>query len=124
MGVRRQEFLRQIREKGIEDNRIGIYNDGLFASESDLGTYRGGKGVREKELNWTNNNIKNPFNGGEMPTVSEFSSIDNVVSEAEKLHLSYLNRYYSKEVWEQWMAEEYIGMMGEEYLKKYLGVRP
>ena len=124
VGVRRQEFLRQIREKGIEDNRIGIYNDGLFASESDLGTYRGGKGAREKELNWTNNNIKNPFNGGEMPTVSEFSSIDNVVSEAEKLHLSYLNRYYSKEVWEQWMAEEYNGMTGEEYLKKYLGVRP
>ncbi|KMZ55360.1 hypothetical protein HMPREF0980_00708 [Dorea sp. D27] len=123
ISVRRQKFIREAEEWGLETDRIGVYNDGLFSSDSDLGTYREDYD-RKDDLAWTSKNMKVPFNGGEMPFVSEFTQIDNVVKEARQLNLSYLNQEYNHEVWELWEKQRYEGMAGDEYVKMYLGCRP
>lgn len=122
ISLRRQKFIREVEKAGIDTSRLGVYNDGLFSSESDLGTYTGDYN-REEDLKWSDENISVPFNGGEMPFVSEFSHIDNVVKEAALLNLSYLNIHYNTEVWDLWDEESIEQMSGSAYIKQYLGTR-
>lgn len=122
VSVRRQKFIREAEEYGLDTTRVGVYNDGLFASESDLGTYREDYN-REEDLQWSEENIRVPFNGGEMPFISEYADIANVVKEAGQLQLSYLNQEYNHEVWKLWTSQGYEGMAGDAYLKKHLGIR-
>lgn len=123
ISVRRQKFIREAEEWGLDTTRLGVYNDGLFSSDSDLGTYMEDYG-RQEDLKWSETHIKVPFNGGEMPFVSKFSEIENVIKEARQLNLSYLNQEYNYEVWQYWAGQEYEGMPGDEYIKKHLGSRP
>ena len=123
MSVRRQKFIREAEAWGCDTDRLGVYNDGLFSSESDLGTYREDY-TREEDLRWSAANIKVPFNGGEMPFISEFTDIRNVAEEAQQLNLSYLHAEYNHEVWQYWAGQEYDNMPGDEYIKMYLGCRP
>ena len=123
LSLRRQKFIREAQNAGLDISRLGIYNDGLFSSESDLGTYVE-EYDREEELEWSETNLKVPFNGGEMPYISEFTHIENVVQEASRLSLSYLNRNYHEDVWELWESESIEETRGDDYIRKYLGVRP
>lgn len=123
ISVRRQKFIRDAMEWGLDTARLGVYNDGLFSSESDLGTYREAYN-REEDLAWSEENIRVPFNGGEMPFISEFTDIVNVVKEAGQLNLSYLNQEYNHKVWEFWADQTYEGMSGDAYIKSRLGCRP
>ena len=123
VAVRRQKFIREAMDWGLDTRRIGVYNDGLFSSDSDLGTYRE-EYDRQADLEWSGEHIKVSFNGGEMPYVSEFSTIENVVKEAGLLQLSYLNRDYNADVWKLWSEQEYEGLAGDVYIKKHLGIRP
>ena len=123
LSLRRQKFIREVQNAGMDSSRLGIYNDGLFSSESDLGTYVEDYD-REEELEWSEVNLNVPFNGGEMPYVSEFTHIENVAQEASRLQLSYLNRNYHEDVWELWESERLEEMSGDDYIRKYLGVRP
>ncbi len=122
ISVRRQLFIREAKEAGLSTDRLGIYNDGLFSSDTDLGTYVGEYG-RNSELAWSKEHIKTPFNGGEMPFVSEYTDIANAVKEAGQLQLSYLNRLYNEKVWEYWSAQTYEGVPGDQYIKNHLGAR-
>lgn len=122
VSVRRQKFIREAKEWGIAVDRLGVYNDGLFSSDSDLGTYAEDYD-READLAWSEKNIQVPFNGGEMPFVSEFSQVENVVREADMLNLSYLNQEYSHKVWELWHSQKYNNMPGDKYICRYLGQR-
>ena len=123
VSVRRQKFIREAESWGCDTGRLGVYNDGLFSSESDLGTYREDY-TREEDLKWSAANIKVPFNGGEMPFISEFTDIHNVAEEARQLNLSYLHAEYNHEVWHYWAEQEYDNMPGDEYIKIHLGCRP
>lgn len=122
VSVRRQKFIREAEEWGLDTRRIGVYNDGLFSSASDLGTYREDYD-READLEWSRKHIRVPFNGGEMPYVSEYSNIDNVVKEAHDLQLSYLNRDYNLEVWKLWNKQRFEREPGDDYIRSHLGVR-
>ena len=122
VSLRRQKFIREAEEVGLDITRLGIYNDGLFSSESDLGTYAEDYD-RAEEMEWSKQHLSVPFNGGEMPYVSEYTHVENVIKEADNLNLSYLNRNYHEDVWELWESENVGGISGEEYIKKYLGSR-
>ena len=122
VSVRRQQFIREAADAGLDTKRLGIYNDGLFSSDTDLGTYMGDYG-REQELEWSQTNIQTPFNGGEMPYISKYTDIVNVVKEAGQLQLSYLNRLYNVEVWDYWKTQTYEGIPADEYIKGHLGAR-
>ncbi len=123
VGLRRQRFIREAQQEGLSIQRFGFYNDGLFGSDSDLGTYTEEGYDRAGELSWSRQHILVPFNGGEMPYVSEYSEISNAVLELQMLHVSYLNQYYNIKVWQSWEEQQYLQMRGDQYIQSHLGYR-
>ena len=132
-----------------------LFNDAIFGSETDLGTYGTIRQsampenserekipwAREDELTWQKTKLQQSFCGGEvlggMNTLSESSgnkdqsprTLDwkQVVAELAKMHVSYLNSIYSKEVLDDWKAQR-IMWNGEEiseydYIGRHLGYR-
>lgn len=132
-----------------------LFNDAIFGSETDLGTYgtirqsavpenserEKTSWAREDELTWQKTKLQQSFCGGEvlggMNTLSESSgnkdqlqrTLDwqQVVAELAKMHVSYLNSIYSKEVLDDWKAQR-IMWNGEEiseydYIGRHLGYR-
>lgn len=97
--------------------------------------------AREDELTWQKTKLQQSFCGGEvlggMNTLSESSgnkdqsprTLDwkQVVADLAKMHVSYLNSIYSKEVLDDWKAQ-CIMWNGEEiseydYIRRHLGYR-
>lgn len=132
-----------------------LFNDAIFGSETDLGTYgtilksalpknserEKTSWAREDELSWQQSFMQQSFCGGEvlggMNTVSESSgntdypqrTLDwnQVVADLAKMHVSYLNSIYSKEVLDDWKAHR-IMWNGEEiseydYIGRHIGYR-
>ena len=132
-----------------------LFNDAIFGSETDLGTYgtirqsalpenserEKTPWAREDELTWQKTKLQQSFCGGEvlggMNMLSESSgntdqpqkTLDwkQVVAELAKMHVSYLNSVYSKEVLDDWKAQR-IMWNGEEiseydYIGRHLGYR-
>lgn len=132
-----------------------LFNDAIFGSETDLGTYgtvrksalpenserEKTSWAREDELSWQQSFMQQSFCGGEvlggMNTVSESSgntdhpqrTLDwhQVVADLAKMHVSYLNSIYSKEVLDDWKAQR-IMWNGEEiseydYIGRHMGYR-
>ena len=120
IGIRRPSFIIDAKNNGIDVSRLGVHNDGLFASESDLGTY---KEKRETEINQWNKMVSVPTNGGEMPAVSEWSKPERVNAEMYKMKISYLNAFYNKEVLEDWNKNIFMGENALKYIEKHLGYR-
>ena len=132
-----------------------LFNDAIFGSETDLGTYgtirqsampenserEKTSWVREDELSWQQSFMQQSFCGGEvlggMNNVSESSgntdypqrTLDwhQVVADLAKMHVSYLNSIYSKEVLDDWKAHR-IMWNGKEiseydYIGRHMGYR-
>ena len=121
--LRRPLFVRQAEESGLPISRLGFHNDGLLASDSDLGTYAGGESAREEELDWVEKKLPHGLSGGEMPAINSYSSSENAIREFRKLHLTYLNSRYNKDVLDSWKNEEYEGENAFQYITRHLGIR-
>ena len=121
--VRRPRFLRDAMLAGLDMSRLGLHNDALLASESDMGTYDDESYARADELRWMTENILVECNGGEMPKVSEYTVSDNVIKEFSAMKLSYLNLKYNEEVYAQWQNEEIEEQNALSYIAKRLGYR-
>lgn len=166
IAVRKPVQLRQLSCKktassplqNASNTNFTLFNDAIFGSETDLGTY-GAYGtirksalsenserektswVREDELSWQQSFMQQSFCGGEvlggMNTVSESSgntdypqsTLDwnQVVADLAKMHVSYLNSIYSKEVLDDWKSHR-IMWNGEEiseydYIGRHMGYR-
>ena len=121
--LRRPEFIRQAIATGLPINRMGFHDDALLSSYSDMGTYLGDETIREQELSWVNKNLSNGFSGGEVPKISSFTEIENVIKEFNQLHLTYLNSTYNVEVLEYWDSLEYKGQNALTYITQHLGNR-
>ena len=142
-------------QKNESNTNFTLFNDAIFGSETDLGTYgtirqsalpensdkEKTSWAREDELTWQKIKLQQSFCGGEvlggMNTVSESSgntdhptkTLDwhQVVADLAKMHVSYLNSVYSKEVLDDWKAQR-IMWNGEEiseydYIGRHLGYR-
>lgn len=145
-------------KKTLQDapnTNLALFNDAIFGSETDLGTYgtirksalsennerEKTPWAREDELFWQQSFMQQSFCGGEvlggMNTVSEsFGNTDHpqrtldwkqVVEDIAKMHVSYLNSIYSKEVLDDWKTQR-IMWNGEEiseydYIGRHLGYR-
>ena len=132
-----------------------LFNDAIFGSETDLGTYgticksalsenserEKTPWAREDELSWQQSFMQQSFCGGEvlggMNNVSESPgntdypqrTLDwnQVVADLAKMHVSYLNSIYSKEVLDDWKAQR-IMWNGKEiseydYIGRHMGYR-
>ena len=156
IAVRKPVQLRQLScQKNESNTNFTLFNDAIFGSETDLGTYgtirqsampenserEKTSWAREDELTWQKTKLQQSFCGGEvlggMNTLSESSgntdhpskTLDwqQVVADLAKMHVSYLNSVYSKEVLDDWKAQR-IMWNGEEiseydYVGRHLGYR-
>lgn len=163
IAVRKPVQLRQLSCKktasiplqNASNTNFTLFNDAIFGSETDLGTYgtiqksavpenserEKTPWAREDELSWQQSFMQQSFCGGEvlggMNTVSESSgntdypqrTLDwhQVVADLAKMHVSYLNSIYSKEVLDDWKAHR-IMWNGEEiseydYIGRHMGYR-
>lgn len=156
IAVRKPVQLRQLRcQKNESNTNFTLFNDAIFGSETDLGTYgiirqsalpensdkEKTPWAREDELTWQKTKLQQSFCGGEvlggMNTVSESQgntdhppkTLDwhKAVTDLAKMHVSYLNSVYSKEVLDDWKAQ-HIMWNGEEiseydYIGRHLGYR-
>ena len=151
----------KIAPQTMSQTTFTLFNDGIFGSETDLGTYgvaansdhnnedqmgatrydKNQAWPRQDELSWQQSFMQRSFCGGEvlggMNTVSEsFGNTDRpqrtldwnqVVEDIAKMHVSYLNSIYSKEVLDDWKAQR-IMWNGEEiskydYVGRHMGYR-
>lgn len=124
---------------GSLTGRLGLYNDGMFGSESDLGTYGdtsragsedpGSRGTREEELAFQEALCRYVPNGGEVISDGIYTDLDNAIRDLSHMHVSYLNDAYDPAAINKWKASVYSGedcfngMSGYEYIKEHLGYR-
>ena len=117
-----------------EKKYLTLYNDGMFGSETDLGTYgtlametpEQEPKSRGAELDWQRMAMRGRFCGGE--AVQRAAGEENVsaaeaIRDLEKMHISYLNSTYDLRRLEQWKAETVEDESGLEAIGKRLGYR-
>lgn len=108
-------------------SRLGLFNDGILGSDTDLGTYA--ENEREKELAFQNNLCRYVPNGGEVVFNQKLSSLETAVSALKEMQISYLNADYDSRVLEKWKNavwqgnDAFNGCDGYTYVKAHLGYR-
>ena len=119
--------------------RLGLYNDGLLGSVSDLGTYGDTprkkasspsyKGIREEELAFQNSLCQYVPNGGEVVFDTPYNDLPAAVRDLKTMHISYLNADYDSTVLEKWKQatwnteDTFFGCDGLTYIHAHLGYR-
>lgn len=107
--------------------RLGLYNDGMLASPTDLGTYP--ENMRDSELAFQDILCQNVPNGGEIIYDNPCNDLPNAISDLSKMHVSYLNSAYDTAVYNKWKQSVihsddcYNGMNGYDYIRLHLGYR-
>ena len=107
---------------GTDDSlmgRLGLFNDGMLGSESDLGTYGSTarrdagspayQGTRTEELEFQNRLCRYVPNGGEVIYQSTLSNLNTSVSALQAMHVSYLNADYDSRVLDKWRNTLWTG---------------
>ena len=108
-------------------SRLGLFNDGILGSVTDLGTYA--ENEREKELKFQNKLCRYVPNGGEVVFNQNLSSLETAVSALKEMRVSYLNADYDGKVFEKWKNlvwqgdDAFNGCDGYTYIKAHLGYR-
>lgn len=136
LAVRRPSQWRELAKDWTdgEKERLTLYNDGIFGSETDLGTYGTLAAetpgqiprTREEELAWQKNAMRGHFCGGEAVQNAEEGgtvSAAEALKDLEKMHISYLNSTYDLRLLERWRKETVNGGSGLEAIGKRLGYR-
>ena len=151
-------MLRSLNNKLSVSSAFTLFNDGIFGSETDLGTYGTVAGndrkaqlettqqdetqawSRQDELVWQQKQMQRSFCGGEAlggmtinvaqtKTDRPISTLDwhQAAAELAKMHVSYLNSTYRKELLDDWKAQRAVWngekMSGYDYIGRHLGYR-
>lgn len=119
--------------------RLGLFNDGILGSDTDLGTYGNTlrrdavspayRGTRKEELEFQNKLCRYVPNGGEVVFNNTLSELKTAVSALKTMHISYLNADYDSRVLEKWKNsvwtgdDTFNGCDGYTYIKAHLGYR-
>lgn len=118
--------------------RLGLFNDGMLGSSSDLGTYGNGtleadgpnaNWTREDELAFQNILCRLVPNGGETTVDNPHNDLKNAVKDLAAMHVTYLNRDHDGAVLQKWAGEKiseegcFNGVDGLTYVERHLGYR-
>lgn len=119
-------------------DRLGLFNDGMFGSSTDLGTYGNASRqdvgekeswYREEELDWQYRMLASVPNGGEALSGEQPMGYRQAADQMRKMHVSYLNSSYEEKQLAHWKAETvkergcWKGISGYEYIGRHLGYR-
>lgn len=108
-------------------SRLGLFNDGMLGSETDLGTYT--DWPRAAEITFQNQLCDYVPNGGEVVIDNPYNDFEAAVADLRDMHVSYLNSAYDAEVLNKWRNTIYYGndcfqgIDGFTYIKEHLGYR-
>ncbi len=119
--------------------RLGLFNDGMLGSDTDLGTYGTlealdptqyyGKLNRQAEIDFQDTLCSYVPNGGEAVIENPYNDFPAAVTGLARTHVSYLNQDYDRNVLNKWKESLYTGsgpfdgMDGYEYIARHLGYR-
>ena len=119
--------------------RLGLYNDGMLGSISDIGTYQAGDtenaGLSEEELRKAELSFQNELcltvpNGGEAVNDNVYNDGENAVKDLHAMHISYLNRMHDEAVinkWKNTILEQKDSLYHRrsiyEYITDHMGAR-
>lgn len=101
------------------NQRLGLFNDGLLGSKTDLGTC--GEDELSESLDFQDKLCRYVPCGGE--AVGDSSDIVNAVTHFKKIHVSYLNSVYDETVLSKWKGQNFDGLNGYDYIGIHLGYR-
>lgn len=117
---------------------LAVFNDGIFGSSTDLGTYGMGSRKesgalsawsREEELCWQNETLKGRPNGGEALRGNPPVGYEQAAKDMKLMHLGYLNSVYDSAQLGYWKEEIvkkqgcWNGLSGYDYIGRHLGYR-
>ncbi len=116
--------------------RLGLFNDGMLGSPTDLGTY-GESGntalnvpwTRSEELTYQNTLCRQVPNGGEVVIDNPFNDLPSAIEAFQAMHISYLSCMHDAEVLEKWRTssvtddEIWNGTDGYSYIDAHMGYR-
>lgn len=118
--------------------RLGLYNDGIMGNIGDYGTYGNWSKVdvgvynpwnREEELDFQDELCELVPNGGEVIVDNHVNDFENAIRDLARMHLTYLNIDFDKNVLDKWAKSTYtgdgcyFGMDGLSYVERHLGYR-
>lgn len=107
--------------------KLGLYNDGIFGSPTDMGTYRDSE--RDQELNWQKRHMEKLPSGGEVLFCAPPAGYEEADRVFRKMHLSYLNSVWQQAQLNVWKAQRvqgrgcWDGLTGFDYIGRHLGYR-
>lgn len=120
-------------------SRIGLFNDGMTGSYTDLGTYaeedteRSAPGIvklsRSAEVAFQNQLCNYVPNGGEAVIDNSYNDLTEAAGYLSEIRVSYLNSDYDKAVLNKWKEtvfnaqDAYDGFTGYDYIGNHLGYR-
>lgn len=129
-------------EESLQEKRIrtGLFNDGIFGSDTDLGTYGQtsrtqagwtGQWLPEEELDFQETLCVRVPNGGEAlyPKSGKVPTLKAAVERLTTMRVTYLNAEYDPAILEHWRRESWTGedpwqgMDGYTYIGRHLGYR-
>lgn len=127
LSVRTPRQRRVLEQSGVDINKVGVFIDGLFGSETHLGTFGVEADPARRECTWLpamelaymNEDCAKAPNGGET-VLGEWVPGERIIQTLERMHLTYLNRVYDGGVLERWRQEIY---QGGQSLYDYVGSR-
>lgn len=130
---------------GLSEQQCGqlaLFNDGIFGSVTDLGTYGVGrdcqqqKQMRKDALKWQAQHAQCRLNGGEVlagvKTEADrqlWQDAGQAVSDLADMHISYLNSTYQQDVLQAWKEQEMtwpgmdLRISAYDYIGRHLGYR-
>lgn len=119
--------------------RLGLYNDGMMGSDTDLGTYgtvsrnkstsMADQWKRSQELDYQNELCRQVPNGGEVVINNSLNDLDQAINTLANMHVSYLSCMHQAEVIQKWKNSRirsddvWNGTNGYDYIDAHLGSR-
>ena len=123
IAVRTPAFHRILSGYGGQ-GRLALYNDGLFGSETDLGTYED----REKDLKYLEESCRHSLNGGEAvlgagDSGASFLRAEEIVERMKRLHIAYLNDAHDRRMLDYFRTLTYKKEKLYDYIEEHMGYR-